>query len=282
MKTGSIFTPDGMTKDLTAIEDFYGSQGYIDVQRGQALNVNRIPNVDTGTMDLEFLIDEGQKSYVEKIDIRGNIKTKDKVIRRELAISPGEVFDMVRVKISQQRIEGMDYFEKVTMDPEPTDPVIAGRKNLDVNVVEKDTGNFTLGAGFSSVDSVVGYAEITQGNFDLFHPPYFTGGGQKLRLFVQLGTQRQDYELGYIYPWFLNRKLTLGVDLYRHQLDFESPNNIFNETRTGARLSLTRALGSDNLIGSVSYTIEDVGISLNGGWHDLEMGITPDRRLPPL
>ena len=145
---------------------------------------------------------------------------------------------------------------------------------------EKDTGNFTLGAGFSSVDALVGFAEIDQGNFDLFHPPYFTGGGQKLRLFVQLGTERQDYELSFIEPWFLNRKLALGVDLYRHQLDFESPNNIYDETRTGARVSLTRALGSDFLIGSVSYGIEDVGISLNSGWHDSENNLFLRCRLP--
>ncbi len=112
MKTGSTFTSDGMDKDTTAIEDFYGSKGYIDVAQGQGLRVVRIPNVDTGTMDLEFQIDEGQKYYVEKIDIRGNLKTKDKVIRRELAISPGEVFDMVRVKISKQRLEGLQYFRQ--------------------------------------------------------------------------------------------------------------------------------------------------------------------------
>jgi outer membrane protein insertion porin family len=270
MDVGDTFTPDGLTKDLQALEDFYGSKGYIDVQRGATLRALRIPNVDTGKIDLEFQIDEGQKSYVEQISIRGNIKTKDKVIRRELAIAPGEVFDMVRIKISKQRLEGLDYFEKVDMQPEPTDPPIAGRKNLDVNVEEKDTGKFTVGAGFSSVDALVGFAEITQGNFDLFHPPYFTGGGQKLRLFVQLGTQRQDYELSFVEPWFLNRKLSLGVDLYRHQLNFESPNDIYDETRTGARVSLTRALGSDFLIGSVSYTIEDVGINLNSGWHGWE------------
>jgi outer membrane protein insertion porin family len=270
MDVGDTFTPDGLTKDLQALEDFYGSKGYIDVQRGATLRAIRIPNVDTGKIDLEFQIDEGQKSYVEQISIRGNIKTKDKVIRRELAIAPGEVFDMVRIKISKQRLEGLDYFEKVDMQPEPTDPPIAGRKNLDVNVEEKDTGKFTVGAGFSSVDALVGFAEITQGNFDLFHPPYFTGGGQKLRLFVQLGTQRQDYELSFVEPWFLNRKLSLGVDLYRHQLNFESPNDIYDETRTGARVSLTRALGSDFLIGSVSYTIEDVGINLNSGWHGWE------------
>ena len=123
----------------------------------------------------------------------------------------------------------------------------------------------------------------TQGNFDLFHAPTFTGGGQKFRLFVQLGTVRQDYELSFVEPWFLNRKLSLGVDLYRHQLDFESPNNIYDESRTGMKLSLTRALGSDFLIGSVSYTIEDVGISLNDGWHGEETINVPESatHLPP-
>jgi outer membrane protein insertion porin family len=270
MDTGNIFTPDGLNKDTQAIEDFYGSKGYIDVVRGSALRAAYIPNVETGTMDLEFQVREGQKSHVEKIDIRGNNKTKDKVIRRELAISPGDTFDMVRVKISKQRLEGLQYFEKVDTRPEATDPPIAGRKDLIVNVEEQNTGNFMIGAGFSSVDALVGYAEVTQGNFDLFHPPTFTGGGQKLRLFVQLGTQRQDYELSFVEPWFLNRKLALGVDLYRHQLNFESPNDIYDEARTGVRLSLTRALWSDFLIGSVSYTIEDVGISLNDGWHDEE------------
>jgi outer membrane protein insertion porin family len=278
MKTGSVFTPDSLNKDTKAVQDFYGSQGYIEVAQGQALRVARIPNVDTGTMDLAFQVDEGQKSYVEKIEIRGNSKTKDKVIRRELAISPGEVFDMVRVEVSKQRLENLQYFDKVDLRPEPTEPLIAGRKNLIVNVEEQNTGKLTFGAGFSSVDEFVGYGELTQGNFDLFHPPTFTGGGQKFRLFVQLGTKRQDYVASFVEPWFLNRKLSLGVDLYRHQLNFESPNNIFDETRTGMKLSLTRALGSDFLIGSVSYTIEDVGISLNGGWHDWEQ----DYPWPPI
>jgi outer membrane protein insertion porin family len=263
MDVGNTFTPDGQKKDTEALQDFYGGKGYIDVMQGPNLHVIRTPNVDTGTIDLEYQIDEGQKTYVEKINITGNVKTKDKVIRRELAISPGEVFDMVRVKISKQRLENLQYFEKVEADPEPTDPPISGRKNLDIDVTEKNTGNLTFGAGFSSVDSLVGFVEMTQGNFDLFHPPNFTGAGQKLRLRVQLGTQRRDYELSFVEPWFLNRKLALGVDLYRHQLDFESPNNLYDETRTGMRLSLTRALWSDFFIGSIYYNLEDVGISLN-------------------
>jgi len=268
MDVGDTFTPDGLTKDTDLVEDFYGSRGYVDISQGQALRVLKVPNVENGTMDLEYQIDDTQKSYVQKIEIRGNLKTKDKVLRRELAISPGDVLDMVRVKISKQRLEGLQYFSKVDLRPEATDPPIAGQKNLIVNVEEQNTGNFTVGAGFSSVDSLVGYAEVSQGNFDLFHPPYFTGAGQKIMLKVQLGTQRQDYELTFEEPWFLNRKLSLGVDLYRHELDFESPNNIYDETRTGAKVSLTRALGSDFLIGSVSYGIEDVGINLNNGWQD--------------
>jgi len=85
------------------------------VKQGPALQAVRVPNVDTGTMDLEFHIDEGHKFYVERIDIHGNTKTKDRVIRRELAISPGEVFDMVRVKISKQRLTGLQYFDRVEM-----------------------------------------------------------------------------------------------------------------------------------------------------------------------
>ena len=270
MDTGDVFTPQGFDKDLTAIEDFYGSKGYINVKQGPALQAVRVPNVDTGTMDLEFHIDEGHKFYVERIDIHGNTKTKDRVIRRELAISPGEVFDMVRVKISKQRLTGLQYFDRVEMQPEPNDPPIAGRDNLIVNVNEQNTGKVTLGAGYSSVDSIVGFAEIDQANFDLFHPPTFTGGGQRARLFIQLGSQRQDYELLFSEPWFLNRKLRLDIDLYRHQWDFQSPNDIYKEIRTGASVGVTRALWSDFLIGSLGFTLEEVGIDLNSGWHGQE------------
>jgi outer membrane protein insertion porin family len=270
MDAGDIFTPDGLSKDTDAVQDLYGSRGYVDVTQGQALRVLRVPNVEKGTMDLEYAFEESQKNYVQKVEIRGNLKTKDKVLRRELAIAPGDVLDMVRVKISKQRLQGLQYFEKVDISPEPTDPPIAGKKNVVINVDEQNTGNFSIGAGFSSVDALVGYAEFSQGNFDLFHPPYFTGAGEKLRVKFQLGTKRQDYELEFVEPWFLNRKLTLDVNLYRHTYGFESPNNIYDETRTGVKFALTRALGSDFLIGSLSYDVEDVGINLNSGWNARE------------
>ncbi|HEV2392743.1 MAG TPA: outer membrane protein assembly factor BamA [Verrucomicrobiae bacterium] len=265
MDAGDVFTPKGYTQDSEEVEDFYGSKGYIDVSPGtRGLTVVRIPNTETGTIDLEFRIDEGHKSYIEKVEIRGNIKTKDKVIRRELAVSPGETFDMVRVKRSKQRLEGLLYFDKVDTRPDPTD--IPDHKNLIIGVDEKNTGNLTMGAGFSSVDSLVGFVELTQANFDIFHPPSFTGGGQRFRLRLALGIFEQDYMATWVEPWFLGHKLQLELDLYYRDLAFLSINNVYDVIRAGGKVSLTRALGSDFLIGSVSYTLEDVGITLNPGW----------------
>src|ERR1041385_1884726 len=249
---GKIFTPKALSRDLEFFENAYGAKGYIDARIG----VTKVPNTEKGTIDLVFNVEEKQASYIEKIEIKGNTKTKDRVIRRELAVSPGEIFDMVRVKLSTNRLPGLNYFEKIDAKPEPTD--VPNRKNLVIGVDEKSTGNFSIGAGFSSVDNLVGFVEVSQGNFDLFNPWFFTGGGQKFRLRAQIGTQRQDYLLSFIEPWFLGRKLALGVDLYHRDLNFQS--SLYNERRTGARFSLTKALGSEFLIGSVSYTLESAGV----------------------
>ena len=285
MDVGDIFTPKGMTSDTDAVEDYYGAKGYIDVNLGSRnLKAVKIPNTDRGTMDIEFQIEEGQKSYIEKIQIRGNTTTRDTVIRRELAVSPGEVFDMVRVKLSQQRLEGLGFFSRVDARPEPTDPPITGRKDLLLNVDEKQTGHVSLGAGFSSVDSLVGMAEYNEGNFDLFHPfhpPWFKGGGQKLRLRLALGTLQQDYEISFIEPWFLGRKLQLGVNLYYRDLAYLSPNNLFTEVQAGGKVGITRALGSEFLRGGLNYTLEDVGINLTSDAHTSPPWPGPFGNVPP-
>lgn len=255
MGVGETFTPKGLETDIETIRDFYGSKGYIDVYVRAIKN----PNTEKGTMDLVYEIrgeDKGQ-SFIEKIEIQGNTKTKDKVIRRELAVAPGEVFDMVRVKRSRGRLEQMGYFDKVETQVDPTD--IPNRKNLVIDVEEGNTGNIELGAGFSSVDNLVGFVGFREGNFDLFNPPYFRGGGQKFRINVQMGTRRRDFAVSFVEPWFLNRRLALGTDLYHRDLRFYS--DLYDITQTGARVSLTKALGSEFLIGSVSYTIENIGIT---------------------
>jgi outer membrane protein insertion porin family len=255
MKVGDIFTPKGLNKDIETVQDLYGIKGYIDTN----IRVRKTPNIQGGTMDLAYEIEEGDKSFIEKIEIKGNTKTKDRVIRRELAVAPGEVFDMTRVKLSKERLEGLTFFDHVETVPEPTD--VPTRKNLVVALSEANTGHFSVGAGFSSLDSILGFVEVSQSNFDLFNPPWFMGGGQKMRLRAALGSVRREYQLSFVEPWFFEKKLRFSVDLYHREYEFVSVNDFYNEQRTGARFGFERALGTDKLIGGISYTIENVGIT---------------------
>ncbi|HXG49570.1 MAG TPA: BamA/TamA family outer membrane protein, partial [Methylomirabilota bacterium] len=169
-------------------------------------------------------------------------------------------------------------FERVETQPQPTD--VPDRRNLEISVVEKNTGTFSVGAGFSSVNSIVGFVEMTQGNFDIANPPSFMGGGQKMRLRATLGFELQDYQVTFIEPWFLEKKLQFSTDLYHRDLDFVSIDDTYSETRTGGRVGLTRALGSDFLIGGISYTLENVGLEVNENLHG-DRFVSPPPGAPP-
>ncbi len=254
MTTGQTFTPDGLSKDIKAIQDYYGTRGYIDTN----VRSVRVPNVETGRIDLTYEIREGELTYIERIDIRGNTRTKDKVIRRELAVAPGEIYDTVRVDRSVNRLKNMGYFSKVDAQPEPTR--VPGRKNLVLGVEEQRTGTLTFGAGFSSIDNLVGYIEMTQGNFDLFNWPRFTGGGQKLRLKVTLGLERQDYVMSFVEPWFLDQRLALGVDAFHREASYLS--NVFDETRTGGGVRLEKALNEFMRV-ELQYSLQSIGLEVD-------------------
>lgn len=253
MVEGQIFTPKGLLDDMEAIRDFYGSKGYVDTY----VRPIKIPNTEKGTMDLEYkIMDEAAgKSYIEKIEIKGNTKTKDKVLRRELAVHPGETFDMVRVKVSKARLEGMGYFDKVETETQETD--VPNRKNLVIDVEEGSTGHIELGAGFSSIESLFGFVGYREGNFDLFHPPYFRGGGQKLRVGMTLGLQKKDFTISFSEPWFLGRPLEFSVDLYYSELNYLS--DLYDYTQIGGRLGLTKQLPYNFRVG-VSYTLENISL----------------------
>lgn len=252
MPAGEVFTPQGLYADIESIEDAYGVLGHIKSR----VTPRQTANVETGNMDLVYDITEGERMFIEKIEIRGNLKTKDRVLRRELLVNPGEPFNKVLIKYSTNRLGNLNYFSKVGWVDEDTE--VPNRKNLVINVDEKSTGNVQLGAGLSTVDSLVGFAEVSQSNFDLFNPPYFTGGGQKVIMRVQLGTERQDYILSFQEPWMFGRKLIFNQDLYHRELSFQS--SLYNERRTGSSTSFTRPLGSEWLKGTLNYTIENVGI----------------------
>ncbi len=262
---GATFTPADFNDDVDTIRDMYGAKGYLEPPDGSTvIAANHIANPATRTIDVSYNIEEGEKSYIEKIIIKGNVKTKDKVLRRELAVYPGEVYDMVRVKISKSKLEQMQYFEKVDTKAQDTD--VPNRKDLVIGVEEKNTGNVTLGAGFSSVESLVGFVELKQGNFDLFNPPTFTGAGQKFEMRASVGTELQDYEINFIEPWFLGKQLALGVDLFHREDYYDSLNNQYTESFDGMTLSLTKALGFPGLKGGISYTIEDAHLAIQPGF----------------
>lgn len=269
---GKIFKPAAYTKDYESLRDLYGSRGYLDHEEGgtTVITQTQTPNPTTGTIDISYNIEEGEKCYIEKIIIKGNTKTKDRVLRRELAVYPGEVYDEVRVKISKSRLEQLNYFEKVDTQAQDTD--VPNRKDLVVGVEEKNTGNFTIGAGYSSVESIVGFVEVKQGDFDLFNPPNFTGAGQKFQIRASVGTELEDYEINFTEPWFLGKRLSFNVNLFDRDVYYASVNDEYNEFFAGGTLSLTKALGGifgldpQVLRGTVSYTLENVHIGILSGF----------------
>ncbi len=206
-------------------------------------------------MNLNYTVDEGAQSYVEHINITGNPRTKDKVIRREIALAPGDIFNTVRVDASKQRLKNLEYFSKVEAYPVPT--LIPGRKDLNVLVEEKRTGSFNFGAGFSSIDSLLGFAEITQSNFDVLRWPYFTGGGQRFRIRVQYGTERKDFVISLTEPYFLDYKLTVGGEIFYHDADFVS--DVYSERRYGFDINGRKPLTEFTTL-RFGYKLEDVGI----------------------
>jgi outer membrane protein insertion porin family len=237
-----------LDNDIKRIRDLYGTRGYIDM----LVTPERQANVESGKIDILYHIVENAQSYVEQIIIQGNNRTKDKVIRRELAVAPGQIYDSVRADQSKTRLENLQYFEKVDISPQDT--TVPNRKNMVVTVEEKRTGSVTFGAGFSSVDSLLGFVEITQGNFDIFNFPYFTGGGEKFRVRLQYGLERQDFEVSFKEPWFLEQRLALGYDLFYHNATYLS--DYYNQRNIGASVSLSRAFGPF-WAGSITYTLQD-------------------------
>ena len=208
-----------------------------------------------GQIDLIYHVNEGVQSYVNLVNIQGNTKTKDKVIRRELAVQPGGVFDTTLVDVSKSRLMNLNYFSKVDMNPQDT--LVPGRKDLDVIVEEKKTGSFNFGAGFSSIDSLVGFAELQQSNFDLFNWPNFTGGGERFRIRGQYGLQRQDFVMSLTEPWFMGYQLSVGGEVYYHAATFLSP--VYSQSNLGAAIQTRKALTPFTAVRG-EYRVEDIRI----------------------
>ncbi len=199
-RQGDVFQRSRVGHDLFAVGDVYRDLGYAYV------NVNPVTNLDTKarTLDLTFDVQPGQKVTFERIEIAGNTKTRDKVIRRELRIYEGALYGATLIKVSKQRVTALGYFETVeitTKKGSADDKIVAT-----VEVKEKSTGTFQIGAGFSSYESFILTGQISQNNF--------FGWGQTISLQVQWSALRQLGQIQFVEPYFFDTKWTFAFDLY--------------------------------------------------------------------
>ena len=246
MKEGGVYSPKEVRDDSKKIADAYGTGGYVDLRvtpEGLPAGQNRI--------DVHYTIEEGNPSFVQRINIVGNTRTKDKVIRREILIAPGDIFNSVRVETTKKRLDNLGYFSRVETYPEDTG--VGGRKDLVVQVEEKRTGSLNFGAGFSTIDNLVGFIEMSQGNFDLLNWPNFTGAGQKFRLRIQYGTSRKDVILSLTEPYFLDRRLSLGGQMFFNEADYYS--SVYSQRNYGFSIDARKPIGA--------YTAISLGYLLN-------------------
>ncbi len=249
---GEPFDSEKIDKAVMSLTDYYTARGYLNVN----IRAVRVPNMETSRIDVSFRIRETQRFYIESIKVEGNTKTKTRVIIRELALRPGDTFDLTRMKTSETRLKNTRYFENVTLNDETTN--IPGRKNLNVTVTEGPTGNFSFGAGFSSVENMVVFLKLTQGNFDLFNwRNGFQGDGQKFRLRTSLGKSSNEVVIAFEEPWLFEQRLALGTELFRRESEFNSTD--YDERRTGFEVYLRRRL-FELVEARFSYSFEFVDI----------------------
>ncbi|MFW6151631.1 MAG: outer membrane protein assembly factor BamA [Verrucomicrobiota bacterium] len=250
IKTGEVASLYAIRQSAAAIGDFYGKRGYVDTIVRPATE----PGEAANTVDVVFDVREGEKVWIHDVDISGNSKTRDKVIRRELLVYPGDLYDEVAIERSEKRLMNLGFFSSVRSYPEKTRE--DKKRNVIFEVEEKPTGQFMVGAGFSSIENLIGFVQVQQGNFDLTGWPYFTGGGQKLKLSAEFGSTTESYELSFVEPWFMDRKLSLGVDLYNKTLSYDD----YDLEQTGGAVSLRKGLAGPNSI-QARYRLEKTFVS---------------------
>jgi outer membrane protein insertion porin family len=237
MKEGQVFHRSVLRSDITAITDKYANNGYALV----SVNPDIASDRDKKVAKITYKISEGDKYKMGKIDISGNIVTKDKVIRREVRVDEGVTFNSAAVKRSQERLKNLDFFETVTILPRPrsNEKVV----DLDVKVKEKQTGAFTIGGGWGS-DGPLAMVELSKNN--LF------GAGQFVSAKGQIGTMMKDASLRFRDPWFLDKELMFGVTIYKNIRYYP----VFKRDALGMEVSLGKRFW-EYWSASIAYNIEN-------------------------
>ncbi len=245
VKTGEIFNRSKLSDDLQKLTDYYKDKGYAYVNASPATPVNE----KTRTVDVIFEIQKGELVHFDRINIRGNTKTRDKVIRREMRIIEGEPYNQTLLDYSKKRVTALGFFEKVDISTKRGSSDDA--MDVNVEVTERPTGTFQIGAGFSSVENFIAQAQISQNNL--------LGRGTSLTLQAQLSSLRQLFLLQYQDLYFLDTNWTFGFNL------FKQDRYLFSFVRRSKGSSLTWGyLLAEDLRLLLTYTLEDVSVTTSG------------------
>lgn len=244
-KQGDTYSSEEVENSTDAIIGELGNQGFAFVDIDPKLDRNE----QDKTINLSYEIDEGPRVYVERINITGNLRTLDEVVRREFRLAEGDAFNTSKLQRSEQRLKNLGFFEKVAITQEQGSA--PDRVVLNVDVEEASTGELTLGAGFSTVDGALADVGLREKNL--------LGRGQDLRFKALLAAERQQYDIGFTEPYFLNRELAAGFDLFKITQDFRTESS-FDRESLGGRLRMSYAL-TEHLQHALRYSYETVEIT---------------------
>ena len=245
LKKGEWYNAELLEKSVYAITDELGKKGFAFVDVVPELN----KDTETGKLDITFNIKEGDRIFVDRINITGNTRTHDEVIRREFRIDEGDAFNPAKIRASRKNVENLDYFSKVDIQTVPTDD--ENKADINVNVEEKSTGYFNVGVGYSTVNGALVRAGVTENNFQ--------GKGQQLGLDIGVSQRTSEYNVSFTEPYFMGRRLSAGVDLFRTEQDYQDEGSYDNET-TGGRVRFGWNY-TDDLAQYARYTLRQDKIS---------------------
>lgn len=255
MGEGKPFSRRNLRVDVGNLQDLYFEQGYLSAH----IKTESVYNESTEKVDLTYAVTENELTYVDKVRIEGNTKTKDIVIRRELRAYPGESFSGAKLKRSKERLYNLGFFEDVRFDTEPG--TLPNSRDLVVSVKEAKTGEFSFGGGYSSIDSIIGFVQIRQKNFDWQNWGTFTGAGQDFALRLEMGSVRKNIELSFTEPWVFGYPYSFGFDVFRREFERSGSSGYFyNQVRTGFDLRLGKEFNEYDK-GLLIYKLEEVDIS---------------------
>ena len=238
IKSGKRYNASQIEDTVDALTEVAGLEGYAFVNIRPRIRREREKRI----INITFLILDAPRTYVERVDIVGNVRTLDRVIRREMRVVEGDAFNTALLRRSRVRVRGLGYFEEVEVDQvEGTSP---DRTLVTATVQERSTGELSIGAGVSSVDSIIGEISIRERNL--------LGKGQDMRLSVSISGRRQQIDLGFTEPYFLNRNLSAGFDVFHRRANFRESS--FEQSSTGGSLRAAFPI-TEYLSMGVRYTV---------------------------